>query len=289
MNPRAKHRRTKGRGVGWRAGFNLRPCWAIWALVAISIANGCTRSRLDHDLCPIDPKPQHTTVLLVDTSDPLALKHREKLRTLIRELQDPSDAEGNYASHKIEPGEELVVYELAADLAELEPAIRVCNPGGNPDTRTIVDDLTSGRTIELRRWNDFRARLERLFDQQGQSTLPRSLILETIGVVTARHASSLRALDQNTHRMHLILYSDLLQHSSAGGLSHYGPYPQPEALLTQAGLRHLKSDLSAVDVSIYRLERNSIDAARWQTKEHYYWWEDLVHTFGGQVIWIESI
>ncbi len=132
-------------------------------------------------------------------------------------------------------------------------------------------------------------RLESLFDQQSQNSLPRSLILETIGVISARHASSLRARNENINRMHLILYSDLLQHSESGGLSHYGTYPQPEALLNQAGLRHLKSDLSTVDVSIYRLERDSIDVARWQTTEHYYWWGDLVHAFDGQVIWLESI
>ena len=289
MNLRERHKLTQDGEVGWGMVSILRPSWAVWALIAISLASGCTRSRLDHDLCPIDPKPKYTTVLLIDTSDPLAPKHREKLRSLIKELQEPSDANGTYASHNIEPGEELVVYELAADLADLEPSIRVCNPGGNPDTRTIVDDMTTGRTIELRRWNDFRGRLERLFDQQGQHSLPRSLILETIGVVVARHASSLRALNENTDRMHLILYSDLLQHSESGGLSHYGPYPQPESLLTQAGLRHLKSDLSSVDVSIYRLERDSIDVARWQTTEHYYWWKDLVHTFGGRVTWLESI
>lgn len=270
----------------------MSPSWLLWLVVALAIASGCTPPRLDGDLCPTDPPPHQTTVLLIDTSDPLALKHREKLRSLIKELQEPSKADGTYADHKIEPGEELVVYELPAQLLhDLQPTLRVCNPGGNPDTRTSLDDLTTGRTIELRRWMDFLARVERLFDGQSEDSLPQSLILETIGVIAARHASSLRALADGAEpeRAHLVLYSDLLQHSKSGGLSHYGSYPRPEALLTQPGLRHLRSDLSTVDVSIYRLERGDIGAARWQTTAHYYWWEDLVEAFGGRVVWIEAI
>lgn len=268
----------------------MRRGWPLLGLLALAMAMGCSRPRLDADLCSIDPKPRHTTVLLIDTSDPLAPKHREKLRTLIRELQIPSTVEGTYADHKIEPGEEFIVYEIPPQLPnDLQSTLRVCNPGGNPDTRTMVDDLTTGRTIELRRWMDFLARVESLFDTPSEAPLSQSLILETIGVIAARHASSLRTFAEGADRTHLILYSDLLQHSKSGGLSHYGSYPEPEALLDQAGLRHLKSDLSAVDVSIYRLERSEIGAARWQTTEHYYWWKDLVGAFGGRVIWLESI
>ena len=220
--------------------------------------------------------------MLLDTSDPLTLKHREVLRRLIKELQQPSQAMGTYASHKIEPGEELVVYELPASLDDLNPALRVCNPGGSPDTWTYKDDLTKGKAIAQRRWQQFRGSVERLFAEQRQHALSQSLILETLGVIAARHASSLR---ESADRMHLVLFSDLLQHS--GALSHYGQYPEAEALLTQTGLRHLKSDLSAVDVSIYRLERAR--DAHWQTNEHYYWWQDLVDALGGRVIWLEAI
>ena len=257
----------------------------LLALVAVSLATACSRARLDEDLCPIDPKPEHTTVLLLDTSDPLTPKHREALRRLIGELQQPSKAEGTYALHKIEPGEEFVVYELAASVDDLKPAFRVCNPGGSPDTWTIADDLTKGRVIALRRWQRFLASVEPLFAEQPQNALARSLILESLGVITARHAPSRRQLMEGAHRIHLVLFSDLLQHSDA--LSHYGNYPEAGALRQQAGLRHLQSDLSAVDVSIYRLE--SARDARWQTTEHYYWWQDLVEVMDGRVIWIEAI
>ena len=86
-------------------------------------------------------------------------------------------------------------------------------------------------------------------------------------------------------RTHLIIFSDLLQHSRS--LSHYGPYPEAAAVKETAQLRHLQTDLSLVEVSLYRLERKR--DARWQTTEHYYWWTKLVQALGGRVIHQESV
>ena len=49
--------------------------------------------------------------------------------------------------------------------------------------------------------------------------------------------------------------------------------------MKQQGKRELLTDLSGVDVSLFRLERDRY--AKWQTVEHYYWWTRAVQKLGG--------
>ena len=162
--------------------------------------------------------------------------------------------------------------------------LTVCNPGGHPDDWSWRRDLTEGKAIALRRWQRFVASVEPLFAASEENAAqPRSLIIEALGVIVPRHAPSRRTVAEPADRVHLIVYSDLLQHSDA--LSHYGPYPPAEEII--ASLRHLQTDLAGVEVSLYRLERAR--DARWQTRDHYYWWTELIEAFGGQVIWQESV
>ena len=240
---------------------------------------GCDRPRLDEDLCPIGSSPSRQTILLIDASDPLTAKHREVLRRLVSEMQGSKPAEGL----TVRPGEALIVYKLDRDVDAIDAVLRVCNPGGNPDDWTWRDSLTKGQAIALRHWHRFIESVEPLFPRDEGDPQAQSLILEALGVVVPRHAPSRR--QGRTTRTHLILYSDLLQHSSA--LSHYGSYPSPDALKSTVGVRHLYTDLAGVDVSLYRLERER--DSRWQTVEHYYWWTELITELGGKVIWQESI
>ena len=244
-------------------------------LVAVGLV-GCEPTRLDEDLCPVGVPLARQTLLLVDTSDPLTAKHREVLRRLVSETQDTSTT-----------GEALVVYKLSRDTEAIKPVLRVCNPGGNPEEWSWRDDLTAGKAIAERRWRMFIDRVEPLFPEAQGDPQPRSPILETLGVVVPRHVPSRRRQDglQTVARTHLILYSDLLQHSPA--LSHYGPYLPADAIKSTPALRHLQTDLSGVEVSLYRLERAR--DSRWQTADHYYWWTELVAALGGQVIWQESV
>ena len=118
----------------------------------------------------------------------------------------------------------------------------------------------------MRRWQRFQESVEPLFAATGSSAQARSPIIEFLGVVVPRHVPSSRMGSKT--RTHLIIYSDLLQHSD--DLSHYGPHPAADAVGRSAGLRHLKVDLTGVEASLYRLERSR--DARWQTRDHYYWW-----------------
>ena len=254
------------------------------ALLMLALASaGC--ARLDENLCPRDRVPARATILVLDTSDPLTTKHRAELKRLVEELQTTAAAE----ALRVAPGEILVAYQLAEDLEALEPVLKVCNPGKRPEEWGWQQELTQGKQIALRQWRRFRDSVETLFDEaQADTSRSRSPIIETLGVIVPRHAPS-RRLDagSDSPRTHVILFSDLLQHSAA--LSHYGSYPSAAAIRNTNGLRALQTDLSGVDVSLYRLERSRKRDARWQTRDHYYWWTELIRSFGGRVVWQESI
>lgn len=242
-------------------------------------------AQLDENLCPAGGKPARQTILLLDTSDPLTPKHRAELERLVSELQQPA-ADPGMEDFYIAPGEPLVVYKLALDWRGLQPFMKVCNPGDAPDDWDWKKDLTRGKAFALRNWQQFEDRIEALFPKEPEAEKPRSPILENLAVIVPRHAPSKRNLpaDGASH-VHLILFSDLLQHS--GSLSHYGPYPEAKDFLGTPGLRELATDLTRVNVTIFRLERSRY--ARWQTRDHYYWWTELVREFGGSVRWQESL
>lgn len=241
--------------------------------------------ELDENLCPVADKPARQTVLFLDTSDPLTPKHQAELERLVSELQSPGvnpDMEGFH----IAPGEPLIVYKLALDWRNLRPFMKVCNPGDNPDDWEWQKDLTRGKALALRNWQRFNDRVRELFPEESGAEMPRSPILENLAVIVPRHAPSKRSLSaEKAGHVHLILFSDLLQHSDR--LSHYGPYPEAEDFLHTPGLRELATDLTGVDVTIFRLERSRY--SRWQTRDHYYWWTGLVRQFGGSVRWQQSL
>lgn len=260
-----------------RGGYRLCLATALIALLSV----GCGQVRLDENLCPRDGQPARNTVLLLDTSDPLTPKHRAELQRLINELQSPT------SEFRVDAGEALVVYELGTDVGALEPVLTVCNPGEHPDQWDWWQQLTRGRAIDLQRWRRFREAVEGLFVQvETRAAQPSSPLLETLGVIVPRHAPSAReSVAKGGGHTHLILFSDLLQHS--GALSHYGPYPAGDAIRKTPELRALKTNLTGIDVSLLRLERSR--DARWQTRDHYYWWTDLVHSFGGRIHTQESV
>ena len=260
-----------------RLALNL----ALAILFGLAIA-GCA-NRVDENLCPVDQPALRTTVLLLDTSDPLSPKHAEELRRLVSEFQEPGLSKDFYVA----PGDALIVYELSADLGTVEPILKICNPGDHPDSWTWKQSLTEGRQIKLRQWRRFRETIEGMFTQVGSSEAQLSSpIIETLGVLVPRHVPSSRVTGTEAQLgTHFIIFSDLLQHSNA--LSQYGEYPPAKEVRDTPGLRHLRTDLTGVRMSLFRLERPR--DARWQTRDHYYWWTDLIHSFGGQVVSQESI
>ena len=263
---------------------SARPSGLLAGLACGIVLVGCSQTRLDENFCPVNERPPRTTVLLLDTSDPLSPEHQSALRRLVSEMYSldlPNPSSDLY----IAPGEQMVVYELSEDVASLEPALVLCTPGQHPSDWPWWRQLIEGRAIALRRWQVLGETLDEMFALDPAQPQSSSPIIEAIGVIVPRYATSRRSRTEESTPVHLVLYSDLLQHSES--LSHYGAYEQADEIATTARTRHLKTDLTGVEVSIYRLERAR--DAPWQTVDHYYWWTMLIQEFDGRVIYQESI
>ena len=233
---------------------------------------------LDHQGCPKESGPTREVIVLVDTSDPLADKHKAELRRILREMTSPS-ASGRHDALTVKKGERVTLYRLASSGVPAKPIVQLCHPGGNPEDRRRFEELTRGRVITQWHWQQFVRVIEKMFPGEEPAAQPLSPILETIAVVTARHASSRRA-EKGVKPTHLIVISDLLQNT--GKLSHYTQYPKPKEIP-----RELRTDLSRVEVSLFRLERFKYES--YQTREHYYWWSDWVEAMGGKVVWQQAL
>ena len=256
----------------------------VAGLVGAVVLIGCSQTRLDENFCPIDETPPRTTVLLLDTSDPLSAEHESVLRRLVAEMYS-LDVPDISSELYIAPGERLVVYQLIENVGDLEPVLVLCTPGQHPSTWPWWRQLIEGRAIVLRRWQLLWETIDEMFDNDTAPPQSQSPIIEAIGAIVPRYAISRRSRAQESTPIHLVLYSDLLQNSES--LSHYGPYESAGEMMTTARTRHLGTDLAGVEVSIYRLERAR--DARWQTVDHFYWWTMLIQEFDGRVIYQESI
>ena len=230
----------------------------------------------DNRLCPKATGPVGATVLLLDTSDPLTPKHRAELGRLAGQIA--SQQAGRMG---IAPGEILAVYQLTQDPGAPKQLIEVCRPHKNPKDRTWRDDIHQGRRFAERDWERFEDALANAFPKHESEPQPTSPLLETIAVLAARHTPGKRGDER--FKVHLVVFSDLLQHSPR--FSHYGPYPDAKNMRHLA--RDLLTDLTGVRVSFFRLERPKY--AKWQTERHYYWWTELVQEQGGQIEWQGSI
>ena len=234
--------------------------------------------ELDPQGCPKNSGPSREVIVLLDASDPLSDKHRAELGRILREMTNPA-VSGRHTALAVRAGERVSFYRLSSTGTPELRGEQVCNPGGDPENRTWIEYLTKGSVIDKWRHDRFVRIIEEAFPKEDGPEQPKSPLLETIAVITASHAPSGRA-DQDTKPAHLIVISDLLQHTSM--LSHYRPYPAPDSLP-----RELQSDLSRVEVSLFRLERHKY--AKFQTPEHYYWWTDLVEVMKGRVVWQQAL
>ena len=235
---------------------------------------GTDAPETDDRLCPKDTGPVGATVLLLDTSDPLTEKHRAELERLTAQI-----AAENAGRMGIAPGELLAVYELSQNPGASKMLIEVCRPFKNPTDRTWRDDIHQGSRIAERDWDRFEDALSEVFPEREGESQPTSPLLETIAVLAARHTPGKRG----DKPVHLVVFSDLLQHSSR--LSHYGPYLDAKEM--RRGARDLLTDLTGTRVSLFRLERPKY--AKWQTERHYYWWTELILEQGGRIEWQDSI
>ena len=235
---------------------------------------GTPTGDMDGRLCPVRG-PIGATILLLDTSDPLTPKHKAELERLARQIVANHDNEIGIA-----PGELLAVHELTQEPGEPRQLLEICRPPIDPKKSNWLDEIHRGKRFTERDWEKFEEALAMGFPKTDNpsNSQPTSPLLETIAVLAARYVPGKRG--DKGFEVHLIVFSDLLQHSES--LSHYGFYPPANHMP-----RDLLTDLTNVKVSLFRLERQKY--AKWQTENHYYWWTELVLEQGGEIEWQESI
>lgn len=251
------------------------------AVVVAALVGGLWTMKgegLDGQGCPRESGPNREIIVLLDTSDPLSDKHRAELNRILREMTSPT-ASTRHSDLAVRDGERVSFYLLQSTGVPASPIEQICNPGGNPAERKPFDALVEGAVITKWRWEEFVNAIQNRFPTEDGPPQPASPLLETIAVITARHAPSQRS-GRSAKRAHLIVISDLLQHTAM--LSHYGPYPKPDSLP-----RELAADLSQVNVSMFRLERKKYE--KFQSPEHFYWWTDWVEEIGGRVVWQQAM
>jgi len=223
-------------------------------------------------LCPVGGSDGQV-ILLIDTTDPLTAVAQERLKELLQGLSDSDN------KHYLQPGHELIVYYLPAQLADLrKPKLRVCNPG-NPKDRTVADNLTSGVVDARRMWRAFQLRIRKALPRREQQTeSARSPLLESIAVAAARHIPNLGIGQRRPTRLYL--FSDMLQNSDR--LSHYKSLPSMQQFKSMVGHSEMDGDLAGVEVYLFYVRRSGLEHL--QTPEHYYWWTNAIESFGGRVM-----
>ncbi len=236
---------------------------------------GTEPAELDDRLCPKQSGPVGATLLLIDTSDPFSAKHKETLIRFFDHATDPKSA------MPLGPEELLLVYELTEDPGDPARHIEICRPGMDFNDRTWRDDIRQGRKFAERDWDSFNDKFKAPVPHDTVNSRSTSPIIETLGVLAARHVPG--KLGNSDFKVHIVLFSDLLQHSPR--MSHYGSYPKASEMALHH--RDLLTDLTGADVSIFRLERPKY--ASWQTADHYYWWTEFVAETGGNLRFQDSI
>lgn len=241
------------------------------------LGSGCSEP-LDEQGCP--ETPAREVVLLFDASNPLTPIHESEIRQIMEEMLDPQRS-ARHTRLAIRKKERFTAYSLGSSVRDIRYIESMCSPG-DPANRSILENLTSSSVIAQARWETFqnavRGVLEGVFPPTP-SEHDHSPLLETVAVITPRHADSVRS---DRRRMHLIIVSDLLQHTES--LSHYLRY-----LPAQQVPEALHTDLSRVDVTLFRLDREEERHSRHQTPEHFYWWTDFVEAMGGEVVWQQPL
>ena len=247
----------------------------LLGMVFIFYNIGIKPPDVDDRLCPLNG-PIATTVFLLDTSDPLTIKHEEKLRKVV---SDAISQEGRLA---ILPESRIVVYELTESPQGIPKLLLdICRPSKDLEDRTWKDDIHQGKAIATQTWKRFNESIASAFPISSDSTLRFSPILETIGVIATKHVPG--KFLKNHHQVNLVIFSDLLQHTDR--FSHYGIYSDAKGFYNR--YPDLGVDLEGGTVFLYRLERSKY--VEWQTVNHYYWWTEWIREMDGITVLQERI
>ena len=223
------------------------------------------------DFCPASGS-QSTTVLILDTSDPLQDHQLARLERFADALVRSGRSDSGSAYH-VTKGNLLIVYELPEAGEKPDEMFRMCNPG-DPEDRRWWERFFEGAFIAKLRWSEFNEAMKQAFPMEaGLPPARTSPIIETIRYVRNREFD--RASDGGPTQGAvgtILVISDMLQNSVL--VSHYRLPLAPVEGLPQS----LALDLRGIDVGL-RYLRSQRDA-HLQTGEHFAWWRSFLAEAG---------
>lgn len=220
-------------------------------------------------LCP-EGGPVAKTVVLIDLSDPYPQIVRDQMLRFLKDIKNST------MKH-----EQLQVYVMTtANEISVNKKVDICNPGSGED----VSEWTSNPRMIKKKWKEsFSEPINDVFRESlksGDSDI--SPILESIKSISVY---SLIGIDNNDIPKKLIIFSDMIQNSSA-----YSQYKSNETyknfIVTRKGRKSLV-DLNGSHVSIYYVRRGKYAVI--QGKNHISFWRDWIMGSSGVLENVKSI
>ena len=262
----------------------------IWAALLAQDKN----IKLGLDLCPISG-PTAQTIVLLDVSDPLNPVQRAALESLLHDFRDESLSVENLApaglentARYIEKHEVLQIYTMENSRdPPLHDLLRVCNPGGDPQSRSFTDELVQGEAIARQKWIAFEDLVQNAFsDDMLGDEQKSSPLLEAIAFIAQRHGQNAALVASGTAiKSRLIIFSDMVQNSK--DLSHFNSLPSWERFSLLPNFATLASDLNGFSIGIIYVRRSAYSAV--QTDRHFAWWPDVLVRMNGGMLFYEPI
>jgi hypothetical protein len=260
MSPRIEDPR-KGRS------FKIAGLWLVILLVlgtfGMAAVKTLTQPPDPYSLCRTGQTVTASTVVVVDSTDALNEIQKRRVKATVQEAARNLPRGGKFAIlgiNALAPGEPI---EFLSDCRPIAPF--------------EVDPKYETVSLAQKRWTEtFWAPVEAAIDRAIQRPVtPASPLIETVAAVLTRPD-----FDARVPERHLVLVSDLLQHSKALSQLHGGKFW--EAYRTSALVKETPFDLHGTAIAIDYLLRPRF--ARIQGEVHRSFWRRLFQEAGADEV-----
>ena len=258
----SERRRTKRRrqGIIVTAGAAA----ALLVIVVIYIVLPRKAQRDPKTACRLDGTVSEIRVVILDATDEYNPVQRQWLRNKLEDYRSSIPVDGKVWVYTVRENRDLA----------LQPYLVRCNPGTGEDE----SEVTGNPQMARKRWEEtFEAPLAQVFDSLlSKAPATNSPILETI------QAATVNAMTDSVAKKHMLIVSDLLQHTPE--YSQYGPGPpSPRGFCESDTFERVRSDMRGWNIEIYYVRRDDELAKQVQGKEHAQFWDNFFSCVGATV------
>lgn len=222
-------------------------------------------------LCQVNVAPPVVTTIVIDTTDALTRTERAQILQEVERIRDRTPTTSL-----------LEVYRISDRSSDtVAPLLALCNPGDGED----LNELYQNPVLARERWNtEFRERLETaLLEILDAPSVPQSPLMESLRALSAEQ---INRPEFDTSEKRLVVFSDLLQHTS-----QYSQYTTPnqtfDAFKATGRFEGFQADLRGVSVSIFYITRAR--TRRLQNMEHVEFWTGYFDACGASVEYVKKI